>query len=78
MINIKKIGRYGVFISDVPKKLENAIHTNPPDILGLSNYSWNEILNHLFVKIVKNIRDELNFNLIEIKNKLLFNEISRK
>ena len=36
-----------------PSKLEKAIKLKPPDVLGLSNYSWNERLNHHFCSIVK-------------------------
>jgi len=36
-----------------PSELEKEIYCTPPDILGLSNYSWNERLNHLFCKIAK-------------------------
>ena len=36
-----------------PLELEKEINLNPPDMLGLSNYSWNERLNHYFCEIVK-------------------------
>jgi radical SAM superfamily enzyme YgiQ (UPF0313 family) len=36
-----------------PTKLESAIKSNPPDILGLSHYSWNSRLNQFFVKLAK-------------------------
>jgi len=36
-----------------PLELEKEIKLNPPDVLGLSNYSWNERLNHHFCEIVK-------------------------
>ena len=36
-----------------PSELEKEIIFNPPDVLGLSNYSWNERLNHHFCKIAK-------------------------
>ncbi|MBT5400178.1 hypothetical protein HOL24_06515 [bacterium] len=36
-----------------PLELEKEIQLNPPDVLGLSNYSWNERLNHHFCNIVK-------------------------
>ena len=38
-----------------PKHLESALKDNPPDILGLSNYSWNEKLNHHFFQIVRRL-----------------------
>ncbi len=38
-----------------PRELEKAIKTTPPDILGLSNYSWNERLNGVFLKMVKRL-----------------------
>ena len=50
------------FLSDVdivlfkyPQELEKAIKCDPPDILGLSNYSWNERLNYIFLKMTKRI-----------------------
>ena len=36
-----------------PSELEKDIISCPPDVLGLSNYSWNERLNHHFCNIVK-------------------------
>lgn len=36
-----------------PSQLDKEISLNPPDVLGLSNYSWNERLNHHFCNIVK-------------------------
>jgi len=36
-----------------PLDLEREIQLQPPDVLGFSNYSWNERLNHHFCKIVK-------------------------
>lgn len=38
-----------------PKALEKAIRNSPPDILGLSHYSWNSRLNTLFLRMVKRI-----------------------
>ena len=35
-----------------PSELEKDIHSHPPDILGLSNYSWNERLNHHFCLVL--------------------------
>ena len=45
-----------------PKELEKAINLSPPDIIGLSNYSWNERLSHLFFKITK----QLNPNVVTV------------
>lgn len=36
-----------------PRELEKAISISPPDMIGFSNYSWNERLNHLLIKMVK-------------------------
>ncbi|KPA09266.1 Radical SAM superfamily protein, partial [Candidatus Magnetomorum sp. HK-1] len=41
-----------------PKQLEKAIKETPPDILGLSHYSWNTRLNHLFMKLVKHFNPQ--------------------
>jgi len=38
-----------------PKELEKSINDSPPDILGLSNYSWNETLDHVFIRMVKRL-----------------------
>ena len=37
-----------------PLELERAIKHNTPDVIGFSNYSWNERLNHHFCNIAKN------------------------
>lgn len=42
-----------------PQDLEKAIKLTPPDILGLSNYSWNERLNHVFLKLAKRVNPNL-------------------
>src|SRR5579864_2025893 len=39
-----------------PDRLLTAITTNPPDVLMLSNYVWNEELSLLFARIAKRIR----------------------
>ncbi len=38
-----------------PLELEAAIRENPPEILGLSNYAWNERLNEVFLKLLKRV-----------------------
>jgi putative methyltransferase len=38
-----------------PQMLEESIKNAPPDIMGFSNYSWNERLNHVFIKMAKRI-----------------------
>lgn len=48
-----------VVIFKYPKELEKAIKSSPPDILGLSNYSWNERLNHVFFKMAKRFNPNL-------------------
>ena len=42
-----------------PLELEKEINLNPPDVLGLSNYSWNERLNYHFCKIVKSKNQQI-------------------
>jgi radical SAM superfamily enzyme YgiQ (UPF0313 family) len=41
-----------------PDKLWDAINENPPDVLMVSNYLWNEALSFHFAKLVKSIRPE--------------------
>ena len=48
-------GEVDITIFKYPKDLENALRTNPPDILGLSNYSWNTRLDVLFLKMAKRL-----------------------
>ena len=38
-----------------PRHLEEVLKDSPPDILGLSNYSWNERLNHHFFRIARKL-----------------------
>lgn len=70
-LNIGYIAAYvkEVYLSDIdivifkyPQELEKAIKFASPDILGLSNYSWNERLNHVFIKMAK----RLNPNVITV------------
>ncbi len=42
-----------------PSQLEAAIKSDPPDILGLSHYTWNVRLNSLFLDIVKGIKPDV-------------------
>ena len=51
-----------IVIFKYPQELEKAIKFAPPDILGLSNYSWNERLNNVFFKMAK----RLNPNVITV------------
>lgn len=39
-----------------PRELEKVISATPPDILGLSNYSWNEKLNRVFLRMTKRLK----------------------
>jgi radical SAM superfamily enzyme YgiQ (UPF0313 family) len=48
-----------VKIFKYPRELERIIHESPPDILGLSNYSWNERLNQTFLKLVKIVKPDV-------------------
>ena len=41
-----------------PTDLEKAIKKNIPDILGLSNYSWNTRLNSVFIDLVKRLNQK--------------------
>jgi radical SAM superfamily enzyme YgiQ (UPF0313 family) len=54
------------YVSDVdvkifkyPHELEENINEFPPDILGLSNYSWNERLNHVFLKLARRVKPDI-------------------
>ena len=38
-----------------PSKLAQAIRENPPDVLMLSNYVWNESLSHYFFRLAKSV-----------------------
>ncbi len=40
---------------EYPKKLDEAINDNPPDMLCLSNYTWNIRLDELFINKVKRL-----------------------
>lgn len=42
-----------------PHELEKFIKDAPPDILGMSNYSWNERLNQTFIKFAKQLNPEV-------------------
>lgn len=44
-----------ITIFKYPKVLEEALRNNPPDILGLSHYSWNAMLDALFIKMAKRL-----------------------
>jgi putative methyltransferase len=59
MIKDKFPGKTEIKIFKYPKKLEKAINEDPPDILGLSNYSWNTNLNKLFLKMVKRLNQNV-------------------
>jgi len=50
----EKYGRdVDIKIFKYPLELEKKIKNCPPDILGLSNYSWNERLNQVFMELAK-------------------------
>ena len=42
-----------------PDRLLDALRSDPPDVLMLSNYVWNECLGHHFGKIAKRIRPDV-------------------
>lgn len=52
-------GDVDIEIFKYPRELEKRIKDAPPDILGLSNYSWNERLNQLFINMVKRLKPEV-------------------
>jgi putative methyltransferase len=56
-------GRYAdqvdITIFKYPKQLEEALHKAPPDILGLSHYSWNARLDILFLKMAKRLNADV-------------------
>ena len=72
-INIGFIGSYlnkqlgnkvSVELFKYPNDLLESIKKEPPDILGLSNYSWNSNLSEYFAEIGKKKLDQLiNLNL---------------
>ena len=44
-----------ITIFKYPKDMERALRNNPPDVLGLSHYSWNAMLDVLFIKMAKRL-----------------------
>ncbi|MDD5327084.1 MAG: radical SAM protein [Phycisphaerae bacterium] len=48
-----------ITIFKYPKQLEEALRNVPPDILGLSHYSWNDRLDNLFLKMVKQLNPDV-------------------
>src|SRR5206468_3277566 len=42
-----------------PDKLLEAMRTNPPDVLMVSNYVWNEALSFHYAKLAKQIKPEM-------------------
>lgn len=42
-----------------PSDLERAIKEEPPDLLGLSNYSWNQRLSLLFCEVAKSVNSSI-------------------
>lgn len=42
-----------------PSQLESAIKSDPPDLLGLSHYTWNVRLNKLFLAMVKRLNPDV-------------------
>ncbi|MGA1980102.1 MAG: radical SAM protein [Sedimentisphaerales bacterium] len=55
-------GQVDITIFKYPKQLEEVLRNAPPDILGLSHYSWNARLDVLFLKMAK----RLNTNVITV------------
>jgi len=41
-----------------PAELETALHASPPDVLGVSNYSWSSRLSHHFINVAKGVSEE--------------------
>ncbi|MDO8592394.1 MAG: cobalamin-dependent protein [bacterium] len=48
-----------IILFKYPKELEKAISKDPPDIIGLSHYSWNSRLSLLFVNMVKRLNPKV-------------------
>jgi radical SAM superfamily enzyme YgiQ (UPF0313 family) len=48
-------GKLDIKLFKYPKELEKAIKETPPDLLGLSNYSWNRRLNRAFLDMTKRV-----------------------
>ena len=52
--HLKKLGdKVYIELFKYPNDLLKAIQKNPPDILGLSNYSWNSNLSEYFAGVAK-------------------------
>lgn len=47
--------RVDIRLFKYPRTLEDAVRTSPPDILGVSNYSWNEQIAHTFIRMAKRL-----------------------
>ena len=67
-LNVGFIGAYSknqfqddidISIFKSPTILEERLRDNPPDVLALSNYSWNERLNSVFLELGKNQNSKL-------------------
>jgi radical SAM superfamily enzyme YgiQ (UPF0313 family) len=58
-IKEKYANKIEVKIFKYPGELEKALKEVSPDILGLSNYSWNERLNHSFLKLAKRLKSDI-------------------
>ncbi len=52
-------GQADITIFKYPKQLEEALRKAPPDILGLSHYSWNARLDVFFLKIAKRLNPDV-------------------
>ena len=58
----KKLGdKVYIELFKYPNDLLKAIQKNPPDILGLSNYSWNSNLSEYFAGVAKKIIINVSF-----------------
>jgi len=55
----KYAGQVDITIFKYPKQLEEALRNVPPDILGLSHYSWNDRLDNLFLKMAKRLNPDV-------------------
>ena len=61
-IKEKYRGEVDIAIFKYPKDLEQALRNSPPNVLGLSHYSWNARLDVLFIEMAK----RLNPNIITV------------
>lgn len=50
--------RVNIRLFKFPTELESALKSDPPDLLGLSNYSWNHRLNDVFLDLYARVKPD--------------------